>query len=314
MFQIYSWIQLLAVFLSVLGLTLETIPDLREASEEIKYNYTTMSTGRLEHFFKNSRPAVWLRLMDGIVILSIIFDTIARFCVSSNKKHFFFNAFNIIDMLVIIPSLIMFGLNMIGTTNGYSEALMDVIFVLNILRVFRVLRIFRLMTHYKSLKILLWAWKTSYRELVLLLVILCLFCCIYGSLVFYVEIVYDNFMNIPQGLWWAVVTMTTVGYGDMHPVSIPGYLVGTVCAITGLVVVAMPVPIIVQNFGRYYYAVQTCERLQQQQKSTTKQGKEDSLCITNGGTRLKQPGSTASTNSYENPAHNDTQTTEVAKF
>ena len=94
-------------------------------------------------------------------------------------------------------------------------------------------------------------------------------------------------MNIPQGLWWAVVTMTTVGYGDMHPVSTGGYLVGTVCAITGLVVVAMPVPIIVQNFGRYYYAVQTCERLQLQQKNALKE-EADGQCISNGGTYNKQ--------------------------
>ena len=284
MFQVYSWVQLLAVFFSVLGLTLETIPELRDATVEIHQNYTLMTSGQLEYFFKNSRPVLWLRLIDILVIITIIIDCCARFTVSTNKKKFFINAFNIIDLFVIIPSIVVFALNMMGTTSGYSKILLDIIFVLNIVRVFRVLRIFRLMTHYKSLKILLWAWKTSYRELVLLLVILCLFCCIYGSLVFYVEIVYDNFMNIPQGLWWAVVTMTTVGYGDIHPVSIGGYFVGTVCAITGLVVVAMPVPIIVQNFGRYYYAVQTCERLQQQQKTSL--SRETSVvtanCIANG--------------------------------
>ena len=249
-----------------------------------------MTSGRLEHFFKNSRPAIWLRLIDAMVIISIIIDCSARFCVSSDKKRFFVNVFNVVDILVIVPSITVFALNMVGTAYNYSEGLMNVIFVLNIVRVFRVLRIFRLMTHYKSLKILLWAWKTSYRELVLLLVILCLFCCIYGSLVFYIEIVYDNFMNIPQGLWWAVVTMTTVGYGDMHPVSIGGYIVGTVCAITGLVVVAMPVPIIVQNFGRYYHAVQTCERLQQHQYFTKKEASEDGI-IMNGNVDRKQQNS-----------------------
>lgn len=262
------------MLLSVLGLILETLTSLRDATDPVRANLSSLtgsinsSGGHLQRFYRNSRPVLWLRLIDGVVIVVIIIDCLARFITSSppQRLRFFLNAYNLIDMLVVLPSLAAFALNMVGTSSGYSDALLDVIYVLNIVRVFRVMRIFRLMTRYRSLRILLWAWRTSYRELVLLLVILGLFCCLYGSLVFYVEIVYDNFVNIPQGLWWAVVTMTTVGYGDVHPVSVGGYVVGTVCAITGLVVVAMPVPIIVQNFGRYYFAVQTCERLKRRKQ------------------------------------------------
>jgi hypothetical protein len=58
--------------------------------------------------------------------------------------------------------------------------------------------------------------------------------------------------NIGIALWWAVITMTTVGYGDVYPESIPGYCVGCVCAIFGVIILAMPIAIIASNFTEYY--------------------------------------------------------------
>ena len=79
---------------------------------------------------------------------------------------------------------------------------------------------------------------------------------IFASLVYYAERIqanpHNDFNSIPLGLWWALVTMTTVGYGDMAPKTYVGMFVGALCALAGVLTIALPVPVIVSNFAMYY--------------------------------------------------------------
>ena len=58
--------------------------------------------------------------------------------------------------------------------------------------------------------------------------------------------------TLQQGMWWAVQTLTSLGYGDFCPNTVLGKIVGSMCAVSGVLVMALPIPIVVDNFGDYY--------------------------------------------------------------
>lgn len=81
---------------------------------------------------------------------------------------------------------------------------------------------------------------------------------LFATFVYFCEEGENDFNSIPHSFWWAIVTMTTVGYGDMYPRTGPGKLVGFLCAICGVLCIALPVPSIVSNFHRLYQVWKKC--------------------------------------------------------
>ncbi|KAJ8737286.1 hypothetical protein PYW07_000557 [Mythimna separata] len=185
---------------------------------------------------------------------------------------------NIIDIIAIIPYFITLAtvvaeeedtLNLprapVSPQDKSTNQAMSLA-ILRVIRLVRVFRIFKLSRHSKGLQILGRTLKASMRELGLLIFFLFIGVVLFSSAVYFAEAGSENsfFKSIPDAFWWAVVTMTTVGYGDMTPVGVWGKIVGSLCAIAGVLTIALPVPVIVSNFNYFYHRETDQEEMQSQ--------------------------------------------------
>ena len=192
-----------------------------------------------------------------------------RFFSCPNKCNFLKSSVNVIDYIATISFYTDLFLQQYVSHIKNAD-------VFEFFSIIRILRLFKLTRHSSGLKILLQTFRASAKELMLLVFFLVLGIIIFASLVYYAERIAPNpnndFKSIPLGLWWALVTMTTVGkdeafeninkrmtincpsvgYGDMVPKTYLGMFVGALCALGGVLTVALPVPVIVSNFEMYY--------------------------------------------------------------
>ncbi|XP_075251159.1 uncharacterized protein LOC142343257 isoform X2 [Convolutriloba macropyga] len=190
------------------------------------------------------------------------FELFMRFLVSPHKQKFVREGVNIIDFLATLNFYIEVVQRMIRLGGSYKD-------FLDVLSIIRILRIFKLTRHHPGLKILQLTLKASARELFLLILFLIFGVVIFSAMVYFAEKMElksqknkeNDFHSIIDGFWWSVVTMTTVGYGDMVPKSYSGMLVGMLCALAGVLTTSLPIPVIVSNFTIFYQHMEARKKL-----------------------------------------------------
>ncbi|XP_008061777.1 potassium voltage-gated channel subfamily C member 3 [Carlito syrichta] len=214
----------------------------------------------------------FLTYVEGVCVVWFTFEFLMRITFCPDKVEFLKSSLNIIDCVAILPFYLEVGLSGLS-----SKAAKDVLGFLRVVRFVRILRIFKLTRHFVGLRVLGHTLRASTNEFLLLIIFLALGVLIFATMIYYAERIgaqpndpsaseHTHFKNIPIGFWWAVVTMTTLGYGDMYPQTWSGMLVGALCALAGVLTIAMPVPVIVNNFGMYYSLAMAKQKLPKKKK------------------------------------------------
>ena len=262
-FQIWAGFSLFFVLLSIATFCLSSHLDFRvPRNASISINKTWTYTEKNKY----SKPHPAIGIIDLICIFYFTVEIIIRISSCPDRKKLFLLPLTWVDILSIVPYFVEI---MIVYIKPDLE-LTWYVQMLSIIRLIRIFRIFRLTRHFSGLKILAHTIKASAKELLLLIMFLLITVLIFACLIYYAEIAFESpendFSDIPVGFWWAVVTMTTLGYGDMYPRTGLGYLVGGLCAVTGVLVLALPVPVIVNNFALYYSHAQARSKLPKKQK------------------------------------------------
>ncbi|XP_036372003.1 potassium voltage-gated channel subfamily S member 2-like [Megalops cyprinoides] len=192
------------------------------------------------------------------------FELVARFVVAPDLFHFFDYPLNLIDLASILPFYLTLFINMVAESSPALANLGRVAQVLRLMRIFRVLKLARHSTGLRSLGATL---KNSYKEVGLLLLYLAVGVSFFSVMAYTAEKEEtDGLTTIPSCWWWATVSMTTVGYGDVVPGSIPGKLTASACILAGILVLVLPITLIFNKFSLFYkrqkqleIAMRTCD-------------------------------------------------------
>ncbi|XP_056154752.1 potassium voltage-gated channel subfamily G member 2 [Lampris incognitus] len=269
--KIFACLSVIFVAITAVTLCVSTMPDLREEEERGECSQRCYNIFVLETVCVG-----WFSL-----------EFLLRFIQTQSKCTFLRTPLNIIDVVAILPyytTLIVDSLSVEKPTGSGNNYLEKVGLVLRVLRALRIFYVMRLARHSLGLQTLGLTVKRCTREFGLLLLFLCVAMALFSPLVFLAESemgAKQEFTSIPGSYWWAVISMTTVGYGDMVPRSIPGQVVALSSILSGILLMAFPVTSIFHTFSRSYLELKEEQSRALRQKldsqdSTKSQNSEDS--------------------------------------
>ena len=173
---------------------------------------------------------------------------------------------NLVDFCAIAPAYVELFLQ--GEGGGFA--------VLRILRLARIFRVIKVGTFKENLDLVVEALRRSKSGLLLLVYLVLIFMVIMSSILYMVEETDPNtsFSDIPSTFWCTIVTMTSVGYGDMYPVSDMGRAVGSVIMLSGILTLAVPITLIGNNFQDVWVAAKKKKEKEKMIEQMSKGGKK----------------------------------------
>ncbi|EHA98771.1 Potassium voltage-gated channel subfamily G member 2 [Heterocephalus glaber] len=207
-----------------------------------------------------------LFVLETVCVAWFSFEFLLRSLQAESKCAFLRTPLNIIDILAILPFYVSLLLGLAARPAG-GRLLERAGLVLRLLRALRVLYVMRLARHSLGLRSLGLTVRRCAREFGLLLLFLCVAMALFAPLVHLAERELGarrDFSSVPASYWWAVISMTTVGYGDMVPRSLPGQVVALSSILSGILLMAFPVTSIFHTFSRSY-----SELKEQQQRAAS---------------------------------------------
>lgn len=223
----FDVILLWAILLSILAVILESVSDIR------------MKYGSI------------LTALEWIFTILFTIEYILRIIISKKPLKYIFSFYGIIDLLSTIPTYLAFLF--------VGPQYLATIRIFRLLRVFRVLKLTRYMGESRSLGQAIIASRT---KIIIFIGVILSAVVLIGTIMYIVEGQYENtgFTSIPRSIYWAIVTITTVGYGDIAPQTAFGQFLSAVLMILGYAIIAVPTGIVTSEMAKQPSSKKECPR------------------------------------------------------
>jgi len=189
----------------------------------------TFSIETLPHISSDLKSLLqWLEVFC-VIVFTV--EYIARIYVADKKLRFVFSFFGLIDLFAILPFYLSFGVDLRS---------------LRLMRLFRLFRLFKLVRYNKAMRHFTSAMVLAKEQIILFMVVtlILIYFAAVGIYYFENEAQPEHFSSVFDSLWWSIVTLTTVGYGDVYPITVGGKVFTFFMLLIGLGIVAIPTGII----------------------------------------------------------------------
>lgn len=213
--RIFDEILLVTILLSVIVVMLESISGIR------------LSYGS------------YLRAIEWGLTIIFTIEYLLRVYVSPRKRVYIFSFYGVIDLLAIIPTYLL--LLLPGT---------QYLVIIRIIRLMRIFRIMKLVRYTRALRFMLLSLRASRFKIGIFMLLLLLIVTIMGSIMYLIEGGQNGFDSIPRSIYWAIITLTTVGYGDIVPQTVAGQALASFIMMLGYSIIAVPTGIISIEMSR----------------------------------------------------------------
>ncbi|MBL7965214.1 MAG: ion transporter [Flavobacteriales bacterium] len=181
----------------------------------------------------------WLRIAEWVITILFTVEYALRVWISTDRRKYVTSGYGLVDLAAVLPtwlSLFLPGVQALAIVRS--------------LRLLRVFRVFNLFNYVREARLLLLALLASrHRILVFMLAVLALVS-VFGTIMYLVESPEAGFTSIPRSIYWAIVTLTTVGYGDIAPVTALGQALASAIMILGYAIIAIPTGIVSVELAR----------------------------------------------------------------
>ncbi|AZC29691.1 ion transporter [Pseudomonas chlororaphis] len=164
----------------------------------------------------------------GFTLIFAIEYGLRLYC-SPKPLRYAFSFYGLVDLLAIVPGILAL---------YYSDA--QYLLIIRVIRMLRIFRVLKLGPYLKQAHYLLDALRGSKQKILVFLLSVCTLVTVFGTLMYVVEGPEHGFTSIPKGIYWAIVTLTTVGYGDIVPKTVIGQIISSMVMITGYSIIAVP--------------------------------------------------------------------------